>query len=163
MFQPDKDGIYATVHASQGRRLFGYGVLFMLGALVLYTTLAHPPALHWMIFMLAFGVGMLWLAERLRRATTMVITLTKDDLRDSSGTVLARIEDVRSVQRGAFALKPSNGFTLVMKDKSPCAWAPGLWWRMGRRVGVGGVTAAGQSRFMAEQIALRLKDSEKLH
>ena len=160
MFQPDKDGIYATVHASPGRRWFGYGVLFMLGALVLYTTLAHPPAAHWMVFMLCFGVAMLWLAERLRRATTMVITLTKDDLRDSSGTVLARIADVRSVERGAFAFKPSNGFTLVMKNKSPRAWAPGLWWRMGRRVGVGGVTAAGQSRFMAEQIALQIKQRD---
>ncbi len=160
MFQPDKDGIYATVHASQPRRLFGYGVLFILGAIVLYTALSHPPALHWMIFMLGFGGAMLWLAERLRRATTMVITLTKDDLRDSSGTVLARLEDVRSVERGAFALKPSNGFTLVMKDRSARAWAPGLWWRMGRRVGVGGVTAAGQSRFMAEQIALQIKQRD---
>jgi hypothetical protein len=60
------------------------------------------------------------------------------------------------VERGAFALKPSNGFTLVMKHKSPRAWAPGIWWRTGYRVGVGGVTAAGQSRFMAEQIALMI-------
>ena len=156
MFQPDKDGIYATVGASQGRRLFGYGVLFALGALVIYTTLAYPPALQWMVFMLVFGVSMLWLAERLRRATTMQITLTEDELRDSSGAILARLDDVVSVQRGAFALKPSNGFTLVMKQKNPRAWVPGLWWRMGRRVGVGGVTAAGQSRFMAEQVAVLL-------
>ena len=160
MFQPDKDGIYATVRASQGRRLLGYCVLFVLGATVLYTTLSNPPALHWMIFMLGFGVTMLWLAERMRRSTMMVITLTKDDLRDSSGAILARIDDVKSVERGACALKPSNGFTLVTKNKGPRAWAPGLWWRLGRRVGVGGVTGAGQSRFMAEQIALRIKQRE---
>jgi hypothetical protein len=157
MFQPDKDGIYATVQASQPRRIFAYGVLFSLGALVIYTTLSRPPALHWMIFMLVFGVLMLLLAERLRRATTLTIELTEDEVRDSAGTVLAKLADVRSVERGAFALKPSNGFTLVMKEKSPRAWAPGVWWRMGRRVGVGGVTAAGQSKFMAEQIALRIK------
>lgn len=158
MFQPEVDGIYATVRASPVRRWFGYGVLFSLGAVVLYTTLSHPPAVHWMLFMLIFGVAMLWLAERLRRATTMVITLTKDELLDSTGTVLARLEDVQSVERGAFALKPSNGFTLVMKRKSQRTWAPGMWWRMGYRVGVGGVTAAGQSRFMAEKIALRLAE-----
>lgn len=156
MFQPDKDGIYATVHASPGRRWCAYGILFCLGALVIYTTLVQPPALHWMIFMLVFGVSMLWLAERLRRATTLVITLTETELRDSAGTLLAELSQVQSVSRGAFALKPSNGFTLVMKDKQPRAWAPGLWWRIGRRVGVGGVTAAGQSKFMAEQIALRV-------
>ena len=157
MFQPDKDGIYATVHASPGRRWFAYGVLAVLGGLVIYTTLVQPPAIHWMVFMLVFGVAMLWLAEVLRRATTMTITLTEDALCDSSGTVLAKLSDVQSVSRGALALKPSNGFTLVMKDKMPRAWAPGLWWRIGRRVGVGGVTAAGQSRFMAEQIALRIE------
>ena len=160
MFQPDKDGIYATVHASPVRRLFAYGILFVLGALVIYTTLARPPALHWMIFMLVFGVAMLWLAERLRRATTMAIELTEDELRDSSGTVLARIADVRMVERGALAFKPSNGFTLVMAKKKPRAWAPGLWWRVGRRVGVGGVTSAGASKFMAEQIALRIKEND---
>jgi hypothetical protein len=53
-------------------------------------------------------------------------------------------------------MKPSNGFTVVMETKQPRAWAPGLWWRVGRRVGVGGVTGASQTKFMAEQIALRL-------
>lgn len=157
MFQPDKDGVYAVVHASQGRRIFGYGVLFALGALVIYTTLAHPPALHWMVFMLVFGISVLVLAERLRRATTMTITLTADALTDSSGTVLAKVADIQSVNRGAFALKPSNGFNLVMNEKAPRAWAPGLWWRSGRRVGVGGATAAGQSRYMAEQIAILIQ------
>ena len=157
MFQPDQDGIYARVAAAPARRLLAYGVLLCLGALVIYTTLTQPPALHWLIFMLVFGVAMLVLAERLRRATRLEVILTEDELRDSSGRVLARIEDVVSVSRGAFAAKPSNGFTLVTNSRPGRAWLPGLWWRIGRRVGVGGVTAAGQTRFMAEQIALRLK------
>ena len=156
MFQPEKDGVYALVNASQGRRWMGYGVLFALGAFVIYTTLSHPPSLPWMIFMLVFGVIMLWLAERLRRATTMQITLTVDGLYDSSGAELAALDNVLSVSRGAFAMKPSNGFTLILREPGARAWAPGLWWRWGRRVGVGGVTAAGQSRFMAEQVALLL-------
>ena len=157
MFQPNEDGVYATVQASQGRRLVAYAVLFFLGALMIYTPLVSPPALPWLIFMLAFGASMLWLAERLRRATTMVIQLTEQDVRDSAGTVLAQIDEIRSVERGAFAMKPSHGFTMVMKTKQPRAWAPGLWWRFGRRVGVGGVTSSGQAKFMAEQIALRIK------
>ncbi|SFS04111.1 hypothetical protein [Yoonia litorea] len=160
MFQPDKDGIYARVQASAGRRLFAYGVLFSLGALVIYTTLSQPPAMHWMIFMLVFGVAMLWLAERLRRATQLEIVLTEDKVTDSSGALLAHLDEIVSVSRGAFALKPSNGFTLVMRSRGPRAWVPGLWWRMGRRVGVGGVTSAGQSKFMAEQIALRIKQRD---
>jgi hypothetical protein len=42
---------------------------------------------------------------------------------------------------------------LRLSDKAPRAWYPGLWWRMGRRVGIGGVTSAAQTKAMAEIIA----------
>jgi hypothetical protein len=160
MFKPDENGVYATVTASPARRLFAYGILFSLGALVLFTALSQPPSAPWLVLMVFFGVGALWLAERLRRATMLIIELTETEVRDSSGAVLALMDDIKGVDRGAFAFKPSNGFTLVMKTKKPRSWAPGLWWRMGRRVGVGGVTSAGQSKFMAEQIAFRLNDRD---
>ncbi|MEJ6402468.1 hypothetical protein V8J85_06220 [Yoonia sp. 2307UL14-13] len=156
MFTPDEDGIYARVGASPGRRAFGYGVLLALGVILIYLPLAQPPAIGWAVMMLAMGLASLWLAERLRWATRGVILLTENDLRDGDGRILAEIADVREVDRGAFAFKPSNGFTLVLHSKKPRAWAPGLWWRLGRRVGVGGVTSAGQAKFMAEQIAFRV-------
>ena len=157
MFNPDQDGIYAKVQASKGRAVFAYGILFALGALVIYTTLIQPPSFFWMVFMLGFGVLMLWLAEKQRRAAKLEILLTADEVIDSQGRVLARMEDVVGVARGALALKPSNGFTIITKGKGPRAYVPGMWWRMGRRVGVGGITGAGQTKFMAEQIALRIK------
>jgi hypothetical protein len=160
MFQPDENGVYATVQASQARRFFAYGVLFSLGALLIYTSLARPPAVHWLVFMLLFGVASLVLAERLRRATLLVIELTETDVRDSTGMILAKMDEIKEVDRGTFAFKPSNGFTLVMNTKRPRGWAPGLWWRLGRRVGVGGVTSAGQAKFMAEQIAFRINDRD---
>lgn len=158
MFQPDENGIYAVVQASPARRVFAYGVQFGLGALLIYLTLVQPPAFHWMVFMLVFGILMLWQAERMRRATQVILELTETELRDSTGTVLARIDEIHSVNRGVFALKPSNGFTLVLDNKKPRAWLPGLWWRFGRRVGVGGVTNAGQSKFMAERISMMIDD-----
>lgn len=158
MFTADEDGVYARVAASPARRVFAYGVLFSLGALLIYLPLVQPPALIWTVIMLAAGVISLWMAERLRRATQNVIELTDTEMRDSTGQVLARMDEIRMVERGVFAFKPSNGFTLVLNNKKPRGWAPGLWWRIGRRVGVGGVTSAGQAKFMAEQIALRLKD-----
>lgn len=158
MFQPDEDGIYAQLDASPARRVFAYGVQFGLGALVVYVTLVQPPALPWMIAMLIFGVTMLWQAERLRRSTLVTVMLTATELRDSTGAVLASIDQIRSVERGTFAFKPSNGFTLVLDSKMPRAWLPGIWWRLGRRVGVGGVTNAGQAKFMAERINMMIKD-----
>jgi hypothetical protein len=159
MFQSDENGVFAIVQASGLRRVFGFGVLLALGGLVIYTALVRPPSAAWFVFMIVFGSAMLWLAEKMRRSTLSVIELTETEVRTSNGEVLARMDEILAVDRGAFAFKPSNGFTLKLNTKKPRAWAPGLWWRFGRRVGVGGVTSAGQAKFMAEQIALRITAS----
>jgi len=156
MFQPDEDGVLAVVAASKGRRILACGVIYGLGLLVLYVTFTAPPYFALMLFMLALGFGALFLAEKLRRATLTQIIMTQDTISTSDGVVLAQIDQIISVDRGAFAFKPSNGFTLKVETKQPRSWAPGLWWRLGRYVGVGGVVSAGQSKFMAEQIALRI-------
>jgi hypothetical protein len=60
------------------------------------------------------------------------------------------------VERGAFAFKPSNGFLVRLDKPLGRGWAPGLWWRLGRLLGVGGVTSASQSKAMAEILSLEL-------
>jgi len=156
MSNPDTPSGHPIVYASQGRRYFACGVVYSLGGLLIYTALVQPPQLTWLVFLLGFGAAMLWLGERMRRATRLGIVLTETALRDTDGTVLARIEDIVLVDRGALAMKPANGFTLVLRQGQPPGWSPGMWWRIGKRVGVGGVTAAGPAKFMAEQIAQRI-------
>ncbi|MDE0850375.1 hypothetical protein [Yoonia sp.] len=156
MFKPDEDGVFAEVQASAGRRFLACGVVYTLGFLLIYVALADPPALHLLILVLGLGIGSLILADVLRRATKSKILMTAEAIITSDGLVLARMDDIINVDRGAFAFKPSNGFTLKVKAKQSRGWAPGLWWRFGRYVGVGGAVSAGQSKFMAEQIALRV-------
>lgn len=156
MFTADENGVYARVSASGPRRLFAYAVLLALGGVLIYAPIASPPSFFWTLFMFTLGAATFVLAERMRRATRLALLLTETDLRDESGRVLAQMDEIQQVSRGAFAMKPSNGFTLLLREPQSRAWAPGVWWRLGRRVGVGGVTSAGAAKFMAEQIALRL-------
>jgi hypothetical protein len=65
-----------------------------------------------------------------------------------------------SVARGALAFKPSNGFPVTLRARGPFVWEPGLWWRIGRRVGVGGVTPGTPARFMAERMQERIARRE---
>lgn len=156
MFEPDADGVFARFGASKARRIFACSVLYGFAGLLIYLAFVRPPTLLWLVMLLGMGMATLVIAERLRRATLIEIVLTATEVRDSEGRILALIEDVVSVERGAFALKPSNGFTLVLRNRAPRAWVPGMWWRMGRRVGVGGATPAGPAKFMAERIALQI-------
>lgn len=149
--------IQATITPSPFRRGTAITLLAALGGMLIYITFNTPPgSLFWQVFLLFFGGLMLYSAEKLRRATLQSIELHQDRVVDSNGKELCRMDNIRSVERGAFAFKPSNGFLIRLNKPLPRAWAPGLWWRFGRSIGVGGVTPASQAKFMSEMIALRL-------
>lgn len=143
----------AELRPSPPRRYFGVAVLATLGLTLLYTGLRHPAEKFGLtLFLVGFGLLVVWLALRLWQSTEAGLVLTAKDLRDNSGRVLTTVEQIVAIDRGVFAFKPAGGFTIVTKDKGPGAWAPGLWWRAGRRIGVGGVTHRHEGRYMAELI-----------
>ena len=145
--------ILAQLHASAPRRWLGVGMMATLGGILIYIGLAIPPAsLLWQVFLLVIGGLSLWLAEATRRATELTLTLTKTGLTDSSGEEIATIAEIEGVSRGVFAFKPSNGFVLYLNTRKPGRWRPGLWWSLGKRVGIGGVTPGPQGKAMAQII-----------
>lgn len=148
--------ILAVVEVSAGRRWMGVIMLAGLGGLLIYVALVAPPELEWQIFLVAIGGLALWMAERMRRATEHRIELTETELRSSDGQVIALVDDIENVDRGVFAFKPSNGCLIRTRSRGSRVWQPGLWWRMGRRIGVGGVTAAGQTKAMTEILSALL-------
>ena len=153
------DDMVAQISPSPFRRVVAVGILLTLGGLLIYLALSRPPAaLIWQAFLLVTGGLVLYLADQVRRATALTIELSEGRIVDSSGRELCRLDEIVSIDRGAFAFKPSNGFLIRLKSRKPRVWAPGLWWRTGRRVGVGGVTPASQAKFMSDMIAYRLKD-----
>jgi hypothetical protein len=151
----DED-VLATVRASAPRRWIGIGMLAVIGVLVIYVAVVTPPAPHWRLFLVAVGVLALWMADRMRRATEFAIELTPTELRDSSGQRIALIADIDSMDRGFFAFKPSHGFLVKTRSPGLRIWRPGMWWRIGRRIGVGGVTPGSQTKAMSEILAAML-------
>ncbi|MFD1160016.1 hypothetical protein [Roseovarius aestuarii] len=148
------DDILMAIHASAPRRVFGVSVLGLLGTMLIFVALSQPPSNPaWAIFLLGFGAGAVWMAYRMWEVTRHRLELTETELRSSDGTVIAQTGDIRSMDRGMFAFKPSNGFMLRLKTKAPRRWRPGLWWSLGDRIGVGGVTSAPQTKAMAEMIS----------
>ncbi|MFL4470199.1 hypothetical protein ACERZ8_10055 [Tateyamaria armeniaca] len=156
----DPNKVLATITASPGRRILGIGSLWILSLMVIYVGIVQPPELGWQLFLFGLGGVSIWIAELMRRATAVTLELTRTELRDTDGFVLARMDEVTGLDRGMFAFKPSNGFLLRLDNKKPRAWRPGLWWSLGSRVGVGGMTPAHQAKFMAEIIATILAERD---
>jgi hypothetical protein len=145
--------VLLTVEASGLRRVMGVAMLAVIGVTLLFVALSTPPSIGWLLFLLVVGVGALWLSVRMWQATSHKLELTEEELRCSDGTVIARVADIENIDRGFFAFKPSNGFLIRTTTPGTRVWLPGLWWRAGRRIGVGGVTPASQSKAMSEILA----------
>ncbi|EAR50691.1 hypothetical protein OG2516_06327 [Oceanicola granulosus HTCC2516] len=155
------DPVIARLEASPARRLFAIGVLYGLGGLLALLALLRPPGPGYVVMLLALAALVLWVGERLRQGSRTVVELTGDGLRERGGAVIAPLGEIVRVERGAFAFKPSNGFLVTLRTPAARAWVPGMWWRMGRRVGLGGVTPGGQAKAMADQLALLLAARER--
>ncbi len=145
--------VLAQVSASAPRRVMGVGMLMTVGAVLIYVALARPPSIPWLLFLVVVGLGALWIAMRMWNATQHSLELTETELRCSDGTLIAKVDDIEAVDRGFFAFKPSNGFLIRTRTGADRRWYPGLWWRTGNRIGVGGVTPGGQSKAMSEILA----------
>ena len=141
----------ARITTSAPRRVIGVGSMLGLGALMLWLSLTTADmALPWKLLLAVIGGGAVWAGQVMWEATGHALILTEDALTDSDGTVVARLDQIEKVDRGMFAMKPSNGFLIILKKPAPRVWRLGLWWRWGRRIAIGGVTARSQTRPLAD-------------
>ncbi|WP_037254535.1 hypothetical protein [Roseobacter sp. SK209-2-6] len=145
--------VLAKIEASGVRRVMGVGMLGCIGLVLIYIAMSTPPSVGWLAFLLIVGFAALWLSWRMWQATAFHIELTETELRSSDGSLIAEVAEIEALDRGFFAFKPSNGFLIRLSSRGPRAWFPGLWWRAGRRIGIGGVTPGSQSKAMSEILA----------
>ncbi|MBY6160719.1 hypothetical protein KUV73_04410 [Mameliella alba] len=141
----------ARITASAPRRLIGVGAMMGLGGLMVYMGFGTDEmAMGWRGFLVLLGIAALFVAQLMWQVTGHALILTEEALTDSDGTVVARLDEIEKVDRGMFAMKPSNGFLVILKQPGSRIWRPGLWWRMGRRVAIGGVTAGSATKPVAD-------------
>jgi hypothetical protein len=157
--------VIARVRVSVMRRLTGVAMLATVGGSTIYVAMTSPPPPVWQMLLIIGGLLSLWMSVRMYRATEFDLELTETELRDSGGQRIALVADIVSLDRGLLAFKPSHGFLIKTRTPGTRVWQPGMWWRYGRRVGVGGVVPAAQTKAMANRITamLALRDQEFDH
>ena len=151
-FRPAGAEVLARLHVSRPRLGVAVFLLIALGFLLCWVAFSLPLAPVARLVFGGIGVGVLWISGRQLQSGQRAILLTAGGLTDDTGRVIAPLDKIGSVDRGAFAFKPSNGFLVRLSAPMDRAWVPGLWWRLGRRIGVGGVTPAAEGRVMAEAL-----------
>lgn len=163
MPKTDPDAVIVGLIPSAPRRFFGCGVLYALGALLIYLAITNPPdGLHLILLLVVLGALSIYGGYIMWQRTGRMIELTERELRMSDGTQICAVEDIEKVDRSFFAFKPSNGFLITLKVKYPTTWTPGLWWRVGKRIGIGGLTSGAEGKMMADTLAAVLAERDGL-
>lgn len=102
----------------------------------------------------ALAVG--WFGWSMATAKASKVVFDGERLTDNAGVELCTIDEIENVERGFAMFKPSAGFAILLREEKPRGWSPGLWWRNGRRIGVGGATPGRAARNMADAITMSL-------
>ncbi|MCK0169247.1 hypothetical protein MWU52_16960 [Jannaschia sp. S6380] len=146
---------------STPRRVLGFAIQICLGVLLLWLAIAHPPAaMGWRLLLIALGIGALMLGQRGWRGSSVAIVLDETGLREEDGTPIAPLDEIASVDRALFTFKPSNGFLIRLRSPLGRAWVPGMWWRVGRRVGIGGVTGGADTKIVADALSFLVAERD---
>ncbi len=154
--------ILVKLEVAQPRRMFGVILLFGLGLTMLYISASSPPSkIGELAVLLGFAGLFIWSGVRLYRATADTVLMTRESITTASGAEICRIEDIDNTDRGFFAFKPTNGFLIRTKTAQSRHWSPGLWWRFGKKIGIGGVTSPRQAKEMVAMIDLLVQERNR--
>ena len=149
----DRSKPICEISPSGPRRIFGIAMLAALGAMFIWVGfLTFKSNFVTAAVLGILGIASFWCASVVASATSASIRLIQKGLVTSDKIIVAELDNIKAVERGLFALKPSSGFVILLKKPMPLVWKPGLWWRFGRRIGIGGATTAAEGKIMAEAI-----------
>lgn len=147
--------IIAELYPSRIRYWIGITGVTSLGVFLIFLVFSQAANSYASQVLLgAFGFGACYTAHKMYKNGLHGILLTKDGLFDTKGTAICTIDQIKAVDRSFFALRPSNGFSLTLHEPLDRVWVPGLWWRLGKRVGVGGLTSYSAGKSMADILTL---------
>ncbi|MDE2912703.1 MAG: hypothetical protein OXL68_07245 [Paracoccaceae bacterium] len=149
----------AELRPSSARRWLGVIALAALGTILTIHGLSSPdrgPVVAGLSVVL--GIGFLWQSWRHLESTRSHIVLTRIGLFDGTGDRVCSVDNIVSIDRSLFAFKPTNGFLIRLRSSETPRWVPGLYWRVGRRVGIGGATRSHEAKVMAERLDGLIRD-----
>ncbi len=143
------------IQPSASRRIFSVLILSLSAGVMIYFAITDPEQSIVLKLILLFLAGIfLWQVQASLRFPNAALILKRDGLYDDQGELICRLSNIALVDRGWFSIKPSNGFLLRLHEKTSIKWLPGVYWRIGKRMGVGGAISPAQTKEFSDKLLL---------
>lgn len=154
--------VIVKIQPSFGRRIFGIAILCLAALIMLnYAFGDKAQSIVLRVFLLLFAVVFLWHAQTNLRFADAALILKRDGLFDNHGELICNLSNINRIDRGWISFKPSNGLLIRMHRPMPLKWVPGLYWRFGKNLGVGGMVSPVLTKEMSDKLLLLMQ--EKVH
>lgn len=153
--------IILKIQPNLGRRIFSILLLCICAAVIM--NIAFSDTMHSMplkFILIGFGVAFLWQAQASFRFANAALILKHDGIYDDQDNLICDLSNIALVDRGWFSFKPSNGFLLRLHAPQSRKWSPGLYWCIGRRLGIGGALSPAQTKAMSDKLILLMQEKE---
>ena len=151
--------VILKIQPNSMRRIVSFIMLTLCAFVMIsfaFTSTANSLVLR--LVLICLGTAAIWQAQAGFRQSNAALILKREGLFDEYDTLICNLSNIAKVDRGWFSFKPSNGFLLHLHEPLSRKWVPGLYWRMGRRLGVGGSLSPAQTKEMSDKILLLMQE-----
>jgi len=159
--QADMTDVILKIQPSLMRRVFSVIVLALCAfVLISFAITGTAQSVGVKLVLISLGGMFLWQAQAGFRLSNTALILKRDGLFDEYDTLICSLSNIALIDRGWFSFKPSNGFLVRLHQPQSRKWVPGLYWRIGRRLGVGGALSPAQTKTMSDKILLLMQEQK---
>ncbi len=143
------------IQPSASRRFFSIFILCLSAGVMIYFAITDPAqSIVLKLILLSLAGIFLWQVQANLRFPNAALLLKRDGLYDDQCEIICSLSNIALVDRGWFSIKPSNGFLLRLHEKASIKWLPGVYWRIGKRMGVGGAINPTQTKEFSDKLLL---------
>ena len=152
--------VILKIKPSAGRRIFGIIILCLVAVIMMnyaFGDKAQSIVLRFILLLMA--VVFLWQAQANLRFIGAALILKREGLFDDQGALICSLSNINQIDRGWISFKPSNGLLVRMHKPMALKWSPGLYWRFGKSLGIGGMVSPVLTKEMSDKLLLLMQEN----
>ena len=126
-------------------------VIFSLLLFMIYTIsfLDGKTSLSDFLFLPLILLLGFWFKNFLKKYSKVGFLINEQGLFNLDKSPICKMHEIDRVDASPYTFKSANGFIIILKTKNSFESVPGLYWKLGKRISIGGLVSKNESKFLA--------------
>ena len=102
-----------------------------------------------------------WFKNFLKKYSKVGFLINEQGLFNLDKSPICKMHEIDRVDASPYTFKSANGFIIILKTKNSFESVPGLYWKVGKRISIGGLVSKNESKFLSG-LLLQFLEEQKL-